>query len=439
VQDDAILPVSPFLSVRYQLGMLLGVDDFDVAAAHPRGKVRLHNAWLHGPGVVWGLGVEAPPRSASDPALSGEIQVLPGLALDRLGHELHLDQPACVDVGAWYAQQKEALGDPTLGGAAVVDEGTGEVTAQLRVEARFRACLTRQVPALAEPCDGGGGTDTAYSRAFETVELKLVPGLATPVDDREPGRYPRLRLLFGLLAPADPASPAPWEQEVLDARAAIATGAELLAALRRFAALDGIALGPGTAPSGRRLLFPGGPGADEDAPVVLADLRDVRLARDGDRHRMTAVEIRPEVRPSHVATSTIQELHRWPELGAGAPTASATFSADPPRVVLRSQTLPFDPASVEENSISVTALVPDGWIDMELESLTVDAAEKEVEIILRERPPAGSVVRLLARGTGATPLLCVDGAGKRVPFRGDRGRGGPHDGSDFTQSWEVPA
>jgi hypothetical protein len=48
-----------------------------------------------------------------------------------------------------------------------------------------------------------------------------------------------------------------------------------------------------------------------------------------------------------------------------------------------------------------------------------------------------SLLRLLARGTGSTPILCVGADGKRVPFRGDRGRGGAKDGSDFVETWEV--
>jgi hypothetical protein len=439
-QDDALLPVSPFLSTRYHFGMLLGVDDFDVAAAHPRGKLRLHDAWLHGAGVVWGFGVVAAKASATG-ALNGEVEVLPGLALDRVGHELHLDQPACVDVGAWYAEQKQALDDATLGGAAVLADDGG-VTAQLRVELRFRACLTRQVPALREPCDGGpggggGGGDTAYSRTFETVELKLVPGLSAPVEDRDPPRSPRLRLLFGVLGPRDPAHVEPWEQEVLDAREAIASQEDLLRAIRRFAAQDGIAAAPGTAASGRRLLFPGG----EDAPVVLADLRDVKLALEGGRHRMTAVEIHPEVRPSLVATSTIQELLQRAAQVAGGPTAEASRDPDDAKVFrLRSLALPFHPATLGIESISITALRDDGWVDLDLASVELDAGDgggRTALVTLAEAPPEGVLLRLVARGTGPTPVLWVAEDGARVPFRGDRGRGGARDGSDFVEMWEV--
>ncbi len=441
VQDDAILPVNPFLSVRYQFGMLLGVDDFDAAEAYPRGKMRLHSAWLHGAGVVWGFGVLAPPVSATDPTLDGEIQVLPGLALDRLGHELHLDQPACVDVGAWYAEQKQATGDPTLGGAVSVNAATCSVTAQLHIELRFRACLTRQVPAMSEPCDGATGSDTAYSRSFETVEIKLVPGLAGPVDDRQAYRYPRLRLLFGALGLRDPSHVAAWEQEVLDARATIATQAEFLAAFRKFAAEDVIAAGPGTSVSGRRLLFPG----DEDAPVMLADLRDVRLAFDGKAYKMTAVDIHPEVRPSHVATSTIQELNCCAPGAGFEPSAEATMDAvDSQTIRLRSLTQPFDGSTVDDRAFAVSQLTSKGWTELGISDVVLDKDDtsgKTIRLTLKARPQG--TLRMIARGTGPAPLMyaAVPASGgtpatKAAPFRGDHGRGTAHDGSDFVTMWE---
>src|ERR1700686_3193694 len=82
--SGGLSPVNPFSALRYQFGMLLGVDDFETEQAYHRGKMRLHNSWLHGHGVVWGLGV-------SSDLPSGEIRVERGLALDAAGHELHLD------------------------------------------------------------------------------------------------------------------------------------------------------------------------------------------------------------------------------------------------------------------------------------------------------------------------------------------------------------
>jgi hypothetical protein len=172
-------PLSPFYSINYHFGMLLGVADFETEQAYHRGKMRLHNAWLHREGVAWGLGV------SSDIA-SQEIRVSPGLAIDAAGRELFLEREACLSVPAWFDVHRN---DPGF----VVNENGTQLTFDAHVILRFKACLSRQVPALVEPCEGAS-TATAYSRVFETVEIFLVPGLSPPRSDP----YHRLRLFFGL-------------------------------------------------------------------------------------------------------------------------------------------------------------------------------------------------------------------------------------------------
>ena len=65
-----LLPLSPFNALRYHFGMLLGVDDFETEQAYHRAKMRIHNAWLHRAGVVWGFDVRLD-------VPHGEIRVLP--------------------------------------------------------------------------------------------------------------------------------------------------------------------------------------------------------------------------------------------------------------------------------------------------------------------------------------------------------------------------
>ena len=100
--EDGLLPVNPFNALQFHFGMLLGVDDLETGQAYPRGKIRLHNAWLHREGVVWGLNVSFNSRN--------ELAVDPGLALDAAGHELHLDRQACLDVGQWYCGAQRRSG-----------------------------------------------------------------------------------------------------------------------------------------------------------------------------------------------------------------------------------------------------------------------------------------------------------------------------------------
>lgn len=447
-QDDAVLPINPFLAVRYQFGMLLGAEDFDTAEGYPRGKMRLHNAWLHGAGVVWGFDVQAPQTSPpTDISFTGAILVKAGLALDEVGHELYLDQDACVDVGAWYALHKD---DQAVKDAADVDAGTGVVMLDLHVELSFAACLARQVPAMSEPCAGATGTSTAYSRARELVKLALVPDKAAERVDH----YPTLRYLFGL-ASAPAAEKCTAHQA--DAIAAVNGGwtdqGQFLDVLRKCAVADETAMEAATVPPlGKKSYFPA---ADEAPPVVLANLTGVTLTpQAGGTFKMTHVDIDVNVRPSHVATSTIQELHCCPpraplEVTAptdstppadttaptAAPSANATLSTKRPvTITLESLALPFDDSTVDGKAFSVTHLTGDGWTEMEAKQVDTDG--KKVSIVLRGAPPKGSLLRLVARGTGPMPLMCID-ADTRVPFRGDFGRGSKDDGSDFVIMWEV--
>src|SRR5215471_2615568 len=93
-------PTNPFFALRTQFGMLLGVDDFETLQGYNHGQMRLHNAWLHGEGVIWGLDVGLDKDH-------NEIRVTPGLALDLTGRFLHLDSQACVDVTKWFEVHKK--------------------------------------------------------------------------------------------------------------------------------------------------------------------------------------------------------------------------------------------------------------------------------------------------------------------------------------------
>lgn len=326
-----LLPASPFYAPRYHFGMLLGVDDFESEQAYHRGKGRLHNAWLHGEGVVWGFGVDLPDVEGRPGVPRGEIRVHPGFALDAAGRELHLDCDACLSVAAWYAAHKD---DPEV--VAAVREEAGVLRFDAHVVARFRACPARPVPSISEPCNGSGG-DVAYSRTQETAELLLLPGAAPP--RKVP--YHRLRLLFALEMPwlQIDGSVAPGDQEVLDARAAVLAlppedqPAAYLHAFRRFAAYDEMDLRPAALPDGGgTTLFP----ADDSCVVVLADVLRITVnhnAKGEPEFEFQSATVDNTVRPSHVATSTIQELLNGPLAtcicGEGSPPVGSPPSSPP--------------------------------------------------------------------------------------------------------------
>ncbi len=406
--DNAL---SPFYALNYSFGMLLGADDFSTQQAYHRGKMRLHNAWLHRMGVIWGYDVKVDVGA-------GEVRVAPGLAVDGAGRELHLDAPACVSVGEWFeAHQSEvtATGDDK------------KKTFDAFVSARFRSCFTRQVPALLDPCEGAGG-GTAYSRLFETVDLRLEPG-APPAPP--PVANHRLRVLFGLepaKSPDDDAVTA--ERDRIAALAAADQPPAYLAALRRFAALDSVDSGPASAAAGKQEIFP----VSEDTPIVLAAIPGITVElRDGKWTLTAAGAPDVTIRPALLATATIQELLCGPLLaGAGTAAASSGPRVRPATVDIADQAIAFEtdrdllPESVKAAAFSVSVLDPaNGWTKIDVNPPTL--AARKVTVPLKKALAADARVRFIARGTGDAPLVGTDLA----PLAGAVGAPPAPDGLDF--------
>lgn len=294
------LPAQPFVALHPHYGMLLGVDDFAAEQAYHRGKQRLHNAWAHGWGVLWGLGV-------SVDVAHGEIAVAPGLALDGRGRELHNDLPQCVNVARWFEAHRDDAGFE-------FSEAGGVITFDAHVRIRHRACLTAPVPALADSCSGNSN-GTAYSRVFETVVIELVPGLAPP----RTHRHHLLRVLAGLDAAAldEDGNPLPADQAALDARAAVAAAAPAdrvaaaAAALHEVAVLDTTAettatpdAGADTDDDAQAALFP----AAGPLSLALADLHGVTLTPAEGGPALAVAQLDPRVRSVILPTATLQAL-----------------------------------------------------------------------------------------------------------------------------------
>lgn len=422
-----LLPLSPFNALHYHFGMLLGVDDFETEQAYHRAKNRMQNAWLDGEGVVWGFGVKLD-------QIRGEIRVMPGLALDAAGHELHLEGEACLNLGEWFDKHQH---DPdfrfTTAGA--------DTTFDAHVVIRFKACLARQVPALMEPCDNAG-TGTAYSRVVESVELLLQPNQAPP----PVYPYHRLRLMFGLDQPKlkqNSTGVTQDDQAVLDevkniqALPAGQQAAAGLAAFHRFAALDEIDLRPATSEDGARmLLFPG----RDDDPVVLADITGITLSKQNNGWKVSAGTVDTSVRPSHVAKTTIQDLFCRAQ-GGGGPAGAVTLGprVDPTSVKISGDgkqiTLKVDkpllPSSVLPDAFAVTvfstAAGPNKRTTFPLRA-DLDSAATSVTLTVLPVGLVTGLTRIIVRGTGAVPLL---DAHSFLPLAGATDSAPAPQGSDY--------
>ena len=429
-EGSVTLSSNPMQCLNYEFGMLLGREDFIVEQGYHRGKVRLHNAWLHREGVAWGYAVDLNPET-------DEIVVRRGLAYSPAGHELLLTTDVCVNVPLWLEKHRS---DP--GFEIRTDEASpGVEIFDAYVTLAPSACLSRPVPSIAQTCgDASTSGGVAYSRVMEVIDIRLVPGLPP-----EPGPLPfhRLRVLFGIEQPhIDEATNAATasDQEVLDARDNVLAQPEadqpaaLLAFLRRFAALDSLEEKPWSdAGTGESSLTP----SPEDTPIILATISGIRVQTGANGSGADLLEgtVDVTVRPTLIPTRTIQEL-----LAGPAQSAAATPEAQGPRVVPSSVNSPdaetitfaFDAdvqqASVSGESVQVSVLGESGWRVLVV-TPTYDAASHMVSAHLDSAVAAGELIRLTVRGTGSTPVIGTNGA----PLAGsaDTPAGSTHEGSDF--------
>jgi hypothetical protein len=122
---------SPDKRVRYGLGMLLGVADFEQEQAWFLGQDREHVRTLHGCGVVGGLGVAV---------TDARLKVDAGLAIDGLGRVINVCGEQCADLNAWLqvAENRKRIGAP------------GAKT--LHVVLRYCECATDLQPVPGQPC-----------------------------------------------------------------------------------------------------------------------------------------------------------------------------------------------------------------------------------------------------------------------------------------------
>ncbi|KRE60001.1 hypothetical protein ASG92_22215 [Arthrobacter sp. Soil736] len=425
--DQGNIPADPFTALNAAYGMLLTAKDFQVMGGNPRGKMMLHNARLHGTGVLRGFRMrQAPGR---------KLQVDPGLAIDGRGHELLLKYSHCLDL-------EDLLDDHS--GSSVTSETR---TVHAGVYACFEACMTDPVPTLVDPCDVTRRHDE-YSRILESCRIELRPG-PCPAPTLQ---FPRVRMLLGLLPLAEgdsaiaEAARDAWHARREVAAAEPANRARALRdQFREMAALDTLSPGHdcGTGPDcttgqhcGKCMdhfrLFP----VSDDNAVVLAGI-EIEVRDSGVQTEILNLRILYGHRNTLVPSSVIQELTcgEAPALLhlPGAVTGEApqvigdkvTASPDG-RTLTIPVTKPLHRRSVQPRAVLVSTLGEHGWVEEDTANVIYDDAEGPAIIAELVRSlPDDAIIRLVIKGTGPTPVYGSDPA---VPLAGVSGRrAGPSD------------
>lgn len=100
--EDALERRPPAERLFVHDGALLTQAHFETEQTYHRSRLARVLAYLHGHGTVAGLDVTIRPPEGGAAA---EIQVAPGIAVDRLGRLMELPHLACLRVGVWFDQQ----------------------------------------------------------------------------------------------------------------------------------------------------------------------------------------------------------------------------------------------------------------------------------------------------------------------------------------------
>jgi hypothetical protein len=135
-----IAPPDPSKHVDYQLGMVLGVDDFVQEFSYSSGRDKRIVRDLIGYGVVSGLRVTVDVSAGGGP----QVQVAPGELVTPSGQFVCISPAQCANLNAWLqanVDQIEQIASPPA-------------TLQLSVVASYAECFTDTVPIPGEPCRG---------------------------------------------------------------------------------------------------------------------------------------------------------------------------------------------------------------------------------------------------------------------------------------------
>ena len=164
---DPLEAMPPPERVNYATGVLLAAEDFRDEQTYHRARLARLLSALAGFGTLAGLRVSPP--AADDAEL--ELQVAPGIAIDRFGRLVEITEPYCIRIARWFA----GLSTPALR-AAVHRAPRVSVPAAVVADVFLGAlsCARAKTPAFASgPFDA---LDAAVpARLAEAAQLEFVP------------------------------------------------------------------------------------------------------------------------------------------------------------------------------------------------------------------------------------------------------------------------
>ncbi len=157
--------------VRYFPRQLLTVDDMVTDQNYFREKLRRHNRYLHGTGVVCGLWVTASPTKDAP----WQVAISAGYAVGPLGDEIYVADTVNLDLARCAAGDTTDPCDP-----AVYNPAASGISRELYVAIQYSECFAKPVRSMAAGC-GCDDVGCEFSRIRDSFELGCVATPARPV------------------------------------------------------------------------------------------------------------------------------------------------------------------------------------------------------------------------------------------------------------------
>lgn len=152
--------------LRYFPRQLLTADDLRAEQEYFREKLRRHNRYLHGWGVVCGCVVELVSN-----ARPWRVRVCPGYAVGPQGDEISIDECIEVDLRTGPHEQPCSVSWPCPPVGEPRPARDGSITVYIAV--RYAECLSRPVRVHPAGC-GCDETGCEYSRTRDSFEIKVL-------------------------------------------------------------------------------------------------------------------------------------------------------------------------------------------------------------------------------------------------------------------------
>ncbi len=362
--------------VNYFPRQLLTADDLIADQDYFRAKLRRHNRFLHGWGVVCGL--EVAPAAAAD--LPWQVQIGSGYALGPYGDEIHLSQPVLLDLAKCGPGAETDPCDPGM----LLRDGQARSGATLFIAIRYEECFARPVRVMPGGC-GCEDTNCEPSRIRDSFQIECLESL--PPSHQQGGTASICDLLNGrALSPCVPCPTDPW---IVLARVALPAASNATISAQQ---VDNFV---------RRQLF-------STAAIQDQVIRCCCTARDRQPARVTSIN--PAFGARFTSSSTVPQV------------IAATFSKD------------LRPETVTASSFRVTAAIAGQTIQIS-GTVAYDDVNRSAQFTPSVPLTRPGTYQITLAGSGPTPITDVDD----LALDGnDDGQAGGNFISQFTVSDTTP-